>query len=95
MKLMDKAFVAFAVIVLKLAVRLAGLIIDRRAAVVSTLVYVTVAVEYLLQSPGIATLTIGLYVLALGLLWKPARLLVTSVMHAHSRVAFLRANSPT
>lgn len=63
MKLMDKSFVALAVIVLSLAVTLVGLIIDRRAPVVLTLVYVTVAEGYPLLSPDIATLTIGLYVL--------------------------------
>ncbi len=73
-------FVASLVILLSLAVTLLGLVLDRRGPVVSTLLYVTVAVGYILKSPGTATLLIGLYVLALGLLWKPTQAKVSEVL---------------
>jgi hypothetical protein len=80
MKGVNPSFVAAVVIALSLAVTFVGLVLDRRAPVVSTLVYVTVAVGYLLMSPGIATLMIGFYVLALGVFWKSAQTMVAGAV---------------
>jgi hypothetical protein len=75
------------VIGLALTVSLVGLLLDRRSLVTSSLIYLAGAFAYLLFRTvgdpvsllGIIPLTIGAYVILLGVAWKPIR---SAVLHA-------------
>ena len=90
----DGSMVAL-VLVLAFVVSFVGLLLDRRSLVTSSLVYLASAFAYLLfrtfADPvsllGIIPLTIGIYVIVLGVAWQPIR---HAILRALPGQAFLR-----
>jgi hypothetical protein len=75
-----------------LAVTLAGLVLDRRPPVVSTLVYVGILFGYYAAQPWLALIALGAYVVLIGTAWPAIRGWLLDRMPLFARLAPDRAS---